>query len=160
MIYDIRPMTPQDAPPLAALLNHTIALGGSTAYETPFDPQGFQAEFLTGAAVQSSRVAWRRGIMAGFQTLFFLEDTPEALAIATFADQRTRRPGVGRAMMATTRSAARAQGARYIRAVIRADNASGLRYYRGQGFQDHEVRRAVPLTDGTPVDRIETRLML
>lgn len=159
MIYDVRPLVPGDAAALAGLLNHTITLGGSTAYETPFSPEGFLAEFLTRPAVHSARVAWAEERAWGFQTLFHLDD-PDALSIATFADLRTPRPGVGRALFQATRAAARAHGASYIQAVIRSDNVSGLRFYRGRGFADHGVTKGVPLADGTPVDRIETRYAL
>ena len=45
-------------------------------------------------------------------------------------------------------------------AEIRADNEGGLAFYGKMGFQDQDVDRAVPLGDGTPVDRINKRYPL
>ena len=162
MTYLVRPMTVEDVPDLTALLNHTIALGGSTAYETAFDPAGFTTEFLTDPALISSVVAVAEdGSLAGFQVLYTEDDAEGRIAtIASFTDQRRRFPGAGQALFPVTREAAQTGGALYIRATIRADNALGLRYYRGLGFCDHSVRPQVPLKDGTPVDRIETRYPL
>ena len=44
--------------------------------------------------------------------------------------------------------------------IIRADNPSGPGYYTTMGFEDHQVARAMPLQDGTPVDRISKRYQL
>lgn len=159
MTVTVRTMAPEDATALSELLNHTIALGGSTAYETPFSPDSFLDEFLTGKAVHSAQVALDGLQPVGFQVLFHMTgDHPSALAIATFADQRVQLRGVGKALFEVTRE--NTLGMSYIQAVIRADNVSGLAYYRGRGFTDFGVRPGVLLTDGTPVDRIETRFTL
>ncbi len=47
-----------------------------------------------------------------------------------------------------------------IDATIRADNASGLAYYKAMGFTDWDVLRDVPLSDGRVVDRIRKRFDL
>ncbi|MEM9148767.1 MAG: GNAT family N-acetyltransferase, partial [Pseudomonadota bacterium] len=47
-----------------------------------------------------------------------------------------------------------------LNATIRADNRVGLAYYSRMGFQDYAVRPAVPLADGSPVDRISKRFDL
>jgi hypothetical protein len=43
---------------------------------------------------------------------------------------------------------------------IRADNIGGNAFYDRIGFVYHRVQRAVPLKDGTPVDRINKRYFL
>lgn len=162
MTYTVRPMERQDTPALAELLNHTIRLGGTTAYEDEFDPDGFAEEFLTAPAIVSSVVAvTAHGVRVGFQVLYAREQDGERfVSIGSFADQRVRYTGIGQALFPVTLAAARAHGGAFIRATIRADNVPGLRYYRGLGFRDHGVRPQVPLKDGTPVDRIETRYPL
>ena len=40
---------------------------------------------------------------------------------------------------------------------IRDSNESGLAYYSKIGFIDYSVNKAVPLNDGTPVDRISKK---
>ena len=68
--------------------------------------------------------------------------------------------GVGSALFRATRERALALGLTAINATIRADNAGGLAFYSRQGFRDHSVAKAVPLSDGTPVDRISKRYSL
>ena len=51
-------------------------------------------------------------------------------------------------------------GREAINATIRADNAGGLAFYTKQGFVDYGVTPAVPLADGTPVDRVHKRFSL
>jgi hypothetical protein len=63
-------------------------------------------------------------------------------------------------LFAATREAATRLGLVGINATIRADNVGGLTFYGKQGFQDHSVALAVPLNDGTPVDRISKRYPL
>ena len=160
-LYEIRPLGIEDAQALTDLINFIIARGGTTSYETAFSPESFLHEFMKADDVHSCRVAWNEEMPVGFQALFFLDeiDAPN-LGVGTFSDQRARYPGVGQALFKHTEAAARSHGAEYIRATIRADNVSGLRYYRGLGFRDHAIRPAVPLRDGTPMDRIETRYPL
>lgn len=162
MTYTLRPMGQADVPALVALLNHTIGLGGTTAYEDAFDADGFASEFLTDPVLVSSIVAVTdAGTPVGFQVLYAGEEEGvRFVSIASFADQRERFPGVGQALFPVTLAAARAHGGTFIRATIRADNVPGLAYYRGLGFRDHSVTPQVPLKDGTPVDRIETRYPL
>ena len=47
-----------------------------------------------------------------------------------------------------------------INATIRADNVGGIAFYSKQGFVDHSVTNAVPLKDGTLVDRVHKRFVL
>ena len=63
----------------------------------------------------------------------------------------------GTALFERTKAAARALGLVAIGATIRADNHSGLPFYEKMGFRTYDVARAVPLGDGTPVDRIRKR---
>ena len=61
-------------------------------------------------------------------------------------------------MFATTRPRALELGVATIVAQIRADNHGGLAYYEKLGFRTFDTLSAVPLIDGTPVDRILKRL--
>ena len=162
MTYTVRPMAQEDVPALSELLNHTIRLGGTTAYEEPFDAAAFAKEFLTTSLLVSSNVATTEdGTPIGFQVLYAREEDGERfVSIASFTDQRVRYSGAGQALFPVTLAAALAHGATFIRAKIRGDNVPGLKYYRGLGFRDHTVRPQVPLKDGTPVDRVETRYPL
>lgn len=153
----VRQMTPDDAPACAAILNHIIALGGTTAHEDPFSDAGFATYYCRDAdvalvAVQGSRIL-------GFQACF--ETTPGVYSIGSFADQRDPVPGVGRALFAATRAACAALGGKAIIAKITQDNTPGLAYYSRMGFVDDRVVPGDHMRpNGQKVDRIIKRLDL
>ena len=152
-----RPARPEDASELAALLNEIIAIGGTTAYQPPRSEEAFRETFIEDPGHVSCFVAERGGTLLGFQHVGRGGATGY---IASFARAEPKVPGVGRALMAETLRAAREAGLTAIVAKIRADNVPGLGFYSAMGFEDWTVDRAVPLTDGTPVDRISKRLVL
>ena len=77
--------------------------------------------------------------------------------IATFARVSPKIPGVGTSLFQKTLPYARSIYLEAINATIRADNVSGLSYYAKMGFIDYSVASAVPLNDGTPIDRISKK---
>lgn len=158
----VRPATPADAPGLCAVLNAIIAAGGTTAIETPLDVDDFIAAFLRAPGQISCVTAHGAdGGPMGFQHLSRHPKLPEDIGdIATFVRVGAQGTGVGRAMFVETQRGAQAAGLTAINATIRADNVGGLAYYTRMGFQPHTVQQAVPLADGTPVDRVSKRLML
>lgn len=158
----IRSATRADAPAMAGLINAIIAIGGTTAYESPFDAAEMDAEFISPPHLVSCFVADEDGRIAGFQSLMrgFEDHDPfpdDWGIIGTFARVGLTRRGVGAALFAHTVEAARAAGINTIDATIRADNTGGLAFYSRLGFVDYAVLRAVPLRDGTPMDRIRKR---
>jgi L-amino acid N-acyltransferase YncA len=157
----IRPVQSSDATALADLLNAIIARGGTTAFETPFTPEELDQRYLTGPTVHCCFVAEADGALLGFQTLGTQKFLPADIGdIATFTRIGGTQSGVGTALFAATCKRARELGLTAINATIRADNAGGLTFYSRMGFIDHEVVPAVPLRDGTPVDRIRKRFAL
>lgn len=162
MSFAVRPVTSADAPALADLLNAVIRAGGTTALETPFTPQALDAAYLTGPGVHCCHVACdEAGEIAAFQTLGRYPGLPDDVGdIATFAGLERKQSGAGSALFAVTTARARALGLSAINATIRADNTGGLAFYTKQGFADHGLTPAVPLADGTPVDRVHKRYSL
>jgi L-amino acid N-acyltransferase YncA len=161
--FIVRPVASEDAPALAELLNAVIARGGTTALETPFTPEGLAETYLSGPNVHLCFVAVdaATGRIEGFQTLGRYPGLPEDVGdIGTFARVDGAQKGVGSALFAEMVKAARAHGLSAINATIRADNTGGLAFYAKQGFVDHGVTAAVPLNDGTPVDRVHKRYAL
>ena len=158
----IRTVRDEDAAALADLLNAIIARGGTTALEEPYTPQKLAAAYLTGPSVICCFVAEdAAGRLLGFQTLGRDSHLPEGWGdIGTFARVGGTQRGVGSALFEATVADARQAGLAGINATIRADNAGGLAFYGRMGFRDHDVTPAVPLKDGTPVDRIHKRLSL
>lgn len=163
MTLTVRPATSADAPELADLLNAIIARGGTTALQKPFTPERLDEAYLTGPGVLSCVVAVDNegGRLEGFQTLIREAYLPADWGdIGTFSRVDGIQRGVGSALFAATRERARDLGLAAMNAQIRADNKGGLAFYGKMGFQDYKVDRAVPLGDGTPVDRINKRYSL
>ena len=160
--FTVRPTVRADAAALADLLNEIIVAGGTTAYQIPFTPKRFAQAHIDGPAVLTSVVALDGdGVPMGFQILLRDERLPADWGdIGTFARRGMTTRGIGSALFAATREAARGLGLVGINATIRADNVGGLTFYGKQGFVDHAVAPAVPLNDGTPVDRISKRYSL
>ena len=159
----VRPVTSADAPELAKLLNAIIARGGTTALEQPFTPERLDQTYLTGPGVLSCVVAVdsASGLLEGFQTVVRDSDLPKGWGdIATFARVDGIQRGIGSALFAVTRKNAHALGLVAINAEIRADNTGGLTFYGKMGFEDYRVDPAIPLRDGTQVDRMHKRYPL
>ena len=155
----IRKATPSDAAAMADLLNEIIRAGGTTAIETELSPEEFDQWFISGDYPLACHVAEADGLLFGFQSLSLFGEPPPGWAdIATFARMASKKQGVGTALFPTTRKAARELGLSVINATIRADNVSGLAYYAKMGFETYDTMRAVPLKDGTRVDRVKKRL--
>ena len=152
----IRSATNADATALAELLNAIIARGGTTALETPFTPERLSEKYLTGPRVISCFVAFdaATGEALGFQTLVREDHLPEGWGdIGTFTRVGGTQRGVGTALFAATRARATELSLVGLNAEIRADNVGGLAFYGRMGFEDYDRKIAVPLADGTPVDR-------
>lgn len=165
MSVTIRPATREDATDLIGVVNAIIAAGGTTAHQTPFDANRLYRHYVAPLGIVSCQVAVLDGVPVGFQSLQWPDDEgdpfPDGWAIiASFVAPEAAGQGIGRALFEATREAARAAGVTTIDATIRADNQGGLRYYGGLGFADYDVLRAIPLRDGTRVDRIRKRFDL
>ncbi len=160
--FTVRPAVRDDAVALADLLNEIIMAGGTTAYQIPFTREAFAEAHIDGPAVLTCIVAEdESGVPMGFQILLRDDRLPPGWGdIGTFARRGATKSGIGSALFAATCDAARRLGLVGINATIRADNSGGLAFYGKQGFVDHSVAPAVPLNDGTLVDRISKRYLL
>lgn len=160
MTVTTRPARPDDAPAMADLINALIARGGTTAHQRPFDAEEMLHHYIAPPDNVSCTVALTGGAIAGFQSVVTgAGRLPEGWGeIGTFVALGMQGRGVGKALFAATRAAARATGLRWIDATIRADNDGGLAYYAGLGFRDYAILRHVPLDDGRRVDRRRKRL--
>lgn len=161
--FYIRAASLADISALTGLLNRIIEIGGTTALETPLSHAEFAAQFLVGPQVLNCFVAENEAdkTMLGFQSLERNRALPEDWGdIATFTRQVPKVPGVGTALFAATIVRARELGLNSINATIRADNCVGLAFYEKKGFATYSVASAVPLKDGTPVDRVSKRYLV
>jgi len=163
MSIEVRPATSVDAPELAELLNAIITRGGTTALEEIFTPERLDKTYLTGPDVLSCVVAvdTDSGRLEGFQTLVREYGLPKDWGdIGTYSRVDGTQRGVGTALFSANRERGRALGLAAMNAEVRADNVGGLAFYSKLGFQSYRVDRAVPLKDGTSVDRIHKRYLL
>lgn len=153
----LRRAVPADAGPLAQLLNEIIAIGGTTAHQTPYDAEPFAHACLTGPNALCCTVAETAPGQPplGFQSLSRHPDpAPDWGDIGTFTRAVPKVQGVGTVLFAATQVAARDLGLTTIFAIIRADNNRGLAYYNRMGFQDWRTYPDLALLGGTKVDRI------
>lgn len=157
-----RAATSADALQMVTLLNDIIAIGGSTAYQTPFVETRMIAHCIARPGLIACHVAEADDNVLGFQWIGWANDPDDPMPdgwaiIATFVAGTAAGKGVGQHLFRATRTAAVAADVATIDATIRADNVAGLRYYGGLGFVDYDRLRGVPLRDGTPVDRVRKR---
>ena len=153
--------TKQDAASMCTLLNDIIVIGGTTAYEIELDELRFCEYFLTGDNCICCIVAHKTVSILGFQALSIRSDLPAGwVDIATFARPHQKVRGVGTTLFNATIQHLEGGDYTHINASIRADNRSGLAYYEKMGFTDYDIRRGVPLKDGTPVDRIAKQFII
>jgi L-amino acid N-acyltransferase YncA len=162
MSLAVRHARREDAAEMAELINAIIAIGGTTAYEEPFEPASMDASYISLPELVSCLVAEADGGIVGFQGLMRSFDPADILpdgwaTIGTFARVGLTQRGVGGALFARTLVAAREAGITVIDATIRADNTGGLAFYARQGFVDYHRLVGVPLRNGAPVDRIRKR---
>jgi L-amino acid N-acyltransferase YncA len=155
----IRPLQPTDVATLLELLNEIVRAGGTTAIETPLTESEFCGYFTNSDNHLFCHVAVDdKGLLTGFQSLQKHPNLPADWAdIATYARRNPVTPGVGTALFEETRRQAVIAGIPFINATIRADNVGGLAYYSRIGFVDYSIEKAVPLKDGTPVNRISKK---
>jgi hypothetical protein len=155
----VREAIKSDGLELREVLNQIVRIGGTTAIELPLSDSEFENYFLCGPNFIYCNVATNKstGIL-GFQSLTRHPKLADGWAdIATFAKIEPKTHGVGTALFNNTILYARRIKLGAINATIRADNISGLSYYSKMGFVDYYVDNAVPLSDGTPVDRISKK---
>ncbi|MEL6684225.1 MAG: GNAT family N-acetyltransferase [Pseudomonadota bacterium] len=158
----IRPATIDDAAQMTALLNEIIAIGGTTAYQTPLDEDQVRQKFIAADDLICCHVAEIDSLVMGFQWLRWAnleaDGLPKGWAIiASFVAGQAAGKGVGKHLFAATVPVAQRAAVRTIDATIRADNTSGLRYYGGLGFVDYDTLPDVVLADGLIVDKRRKR---
>lgn len=151
-----------DVPALTALLNDIIARGGTTALQSPVSEAYFAGHYVNAAEAWMCHTALDgSGQPCAFQAVLKWDALPDGWGdIGTWARQVDPIKGAGTALFAATQARCRELGLTHLNATIRADNVPGLAYYAKMGFVDYAIRKAVPLEDGTPVDRISRQFVL
>jgi L-amino acid N-acyltransferase YncA len=142
---------------MTAILNRIIAIGGTTAHESPKSEREVRADYIDGPDVLSSVVAEDGGAVIGWQSVGRWHGDPH---IGSFVDPGVQAKGAGAAMFDLTCQRLRGQGVGYIIASIRADNVPGLAYYARIGFVGVGRDREFALSDGRIVGRVHRRFNL
>jgi GNAT superfamily N-acetyltransferase len=156
----VRPALPGDAEAMADVQNLIIRIGGTTAYQVERSVAEVRA-YVDGPGAICCFVAEAAGRVMGFQSLGRAPGLGEAWGdIGTFVDPTLQAKGIGAALFAATKVAARTAGLRVINATIRADNVPGLAYYARLGFRDHGSEPDFALRDGRRVGRVHRRFDL
>ncbi len=134
----IRPAKFDDAQEMAALQNEIFSAG---LRKTPTDMSTVLENYIEHTdRIECSVAEDEDGRIVGFQSLRYARaENPYGVAegwgiIGTHVSPRAARKGVGSALFAATRTAARARGLKNIDASIGADNVLGQRYYDAMGF--------------------------
>ena len=153
----IRPALPQDAKAMADLLNTIIAIGGTTAHQTPKTADTVRHDYIDGPNSITCVVAEDAGQILGWQSIGWDHGDPH---IGSFVDPHTQAKGIGAQLFAATLKLSRAAGLTEIFATIRADNVPGLAYYVRQGFTDISFEPGYALNTGEVVGRVHRKLTL
>jgi L-amino acid N-acyltransferase YncA len=157
----VRPATLADAPAMTDLLNRIIAIGGTTAHETPFTPEAVASHYIAGDEPICCHLAEDEAGLIGFQCVGHNPALPEGWGdIGSFVSPDRQRCGAGVALFAATVPAARAAGLTVLNATIRADNAPGLGYYARRGFVVYATDPDYALKSGQVVGRVSRRFDL
>ena len=150
-----------DAPDMAVLLNQIIAIGGTTAHETPFTPEQILQHYIEGDEPICCHLAEDADGLIGFQAVGRHPALPAGWGdIGTFVAPTRQRTGAGAALFAATMAAAKAAGLTTLNATIRADNGPGLGYYARRGFVDYAQDPDYRLKSGARVGRVSRRFDL
>ncbi|WP_022702512.1 GNAT family N-acetyltransferase [Pseudorhodobacter ferrugineus] len=162
MVLILRPASTADAAEATDILNAIIALGGTTAIETPLTKAEMVEWFLMpGPRVFFCTVAVQDGVMVGFQSVGRADYLPAACGeMGTYARIGQNQKGVGSALFAETIRAARGLGLTQLNAKIRCDNTGGLAYYSRMGFGDGQPAPDVTLKSGKVIARVHKRFGL
>ena len=153
----VRPATPDDVPDMTEVLNAVIALGGTTAHETPKSQAQVLRDYVDGPDVLSSVVAEENSRVIAWQSVGLWEGDPH---IGSFTAPWLQARGAGSRMFPLTCARLRERGIGYVIAHIRADNVPGLAYYARIGFRDIGHDADFALGDGRKVGRVHRRFDL
>lgn len=125
---------------MADLLNEIIALGGTTAHQSPTSVEAVRRDYIAGLELLAAVVAEDQGRVIGWQSVEMWQAEAHG---GTFVQPGTQANGVGA-----------------IIASIRADNVPGLAYYGRMGFVEFARDPEFALNDGRVVGRVHRRFDL
>ena len=160
MKVGIREARPDDAEPIARILNAIIATRAFTAFDTPFSVEAERRylENFPPRGVFLVAVRHADGAIVGFQSMepfaTFTHAFDHVGVLGTYVDLECRRQGIASQLFPATFEAALAKGYEKIFTYIRADNPAALATYQRHGFRVVGTAEAQARIDGRYVDEI------
>lgn len=156
----IRPVRVEDAEGIVNVLNPLVETGESTALDTVFTAEEeriFIREFpirgLFHVAEQTDG-----GTIVGFQNVEPFATYTAAFAhvgvIGTYVDHSEHRQGIGRLLFEATRWAAKEKGYEKLFGFVRADNVTGLAFYKRIGFEVIGIAKRHAKIKGRYIDEV------
>jgi L-amino acid N-acyltransferase YncA len=154
----IRPVTPDDAAGIVAVMNPIIAARCYTVFDAPFTVDAERA-FIAGFSARGIfhvAVDERDGRIVGLQNLEPVANYTRAMdhvaSIGTYVDLNRRREGIAGRLFAASLPAARAKGFEKLFTFVRADNPAALATYQRHGFEVIGTAKRHTKIDGEYVD--------
>jgi L-amino acid N-acyltransferase YncA len=156
----IRPVRVEDAEAVIRVLNPLIQSGDHTVLDRVFtvdEERSFISSFpergVFNVAEQDPG-----GLIVGFQNVEPFATYTGAFAhvgvIGTYVDPSEHRQGIGRLLFQSTRLVARKQGYEKFFALVRADNAGALSFYKRIGFNVIGVAKHQAKINGKYIDEV------
>ena len=156
----VRPVTPDDAAGIVAILTPIIAARVYTVFDQPFTVAaerdyiaGFPARGIFHVAVDEGD-----GRIVGLQNMEPIASYTRAMdhvaGCGTYVALDRRRQGIASRLFAASLAAARGRGFEKIFTFVRADNPAALQTYQRHGFVIVGMARRHARIDGTYVDEV------
>jgi RimJ/RimL family protein N-acetyltransferase len=156
----IRPVTPDDAEGVIAVMNPIIAARCYTVFDAPFTAEA-EREFLSrfpARGIFHVAVDEADGRIVGLQNLEQVVTYTRAMdhvaSIGTYVDLTRRREGIAASLFAASVPRARELGYEKLFTMVRADNPAALSTYLRQGFVVVGMAKRHTKIDGEYVDEI------
>ena len=154
----IRPVTPDAAGAVSAILNAAIVDGTHSLLDTPFSVDEERRYIRDFPSRGIFMVAELPGAgVVGFQSLepyasYGTHAFDHVLTMGTYVDESHRRRGIGRLLATASFDAARRSDCSRVLTEIRIDNDASLRFYLGLGFEVVGVAHDLARIGGRLVD--------
>lgn len=122
------------------------------AYFHPKTVEAIRAHMAAASDIDTVLLAEDRGVPVGFASLRILPQIESGVPHAELSDlyvqDRHRRRGIGRALVAFTETLAAEKGCARLTLITGFDNDAAERFYRSEGFEDFGRALSKPLRGG------------
>lgn len=152
---NLRPATPADAAPIAAIYNQTVAAGDASMDEVPRSADAFRERLAGLAAREGFWILEVSGEVRGWSALKLYSDRAGYRFTAestVYLHREHRRRGYGRLLGEALLQSARDRDFHHLVAKIMADNAGSIAFHEALGYELVGRQREVGYRDNRWVD--------